>query len=139
LPDPFLMPRGKGMVITPRPGVAAVVELAIAPTGEVEGLLTGPENTPMAGVGLELVDMHGAIIARTMTEYDGFFLFDRVAYGRYGLRLTDESAGALSLPRELSASVELGPARPIERLGTIRLRAASTLAQARAPPISGDP
>jgi hypothetical protein len=139
LPDPFLMPRGKGLVITPRPGVAAVIELAIAPTGEVEGVLTGPETTPMAGVGLELVDMRGAIIARTMSEYDGFFLFDRVAYGRYGLRLAVESAAALSLPRELSASIELGPARTIERLGTIRLRAASTLAQARAPPMSGEP
>lgn len=138
LPDPFLMPRS-GVVITPRPGVAAVLELAIAPTGEVEGLLTGPESTPLAGVGLELVDERGALAGRTMSEYDGFFLFDRVVYGRYRLQLAESSAEALGLPRDLAASIELGPARTIERLGTIRLRAASTLAQARAPPASAEP
>jgi len=45
LPDPFLVMRGKGVVVTPRPGVPAVIELAVAPTGEVEGTLLAPEGT----------------------------------------------------------------------------------------------
>jgi hypothetical protein len=134
LPDPFLVARGKGMVITPRPGVAAAIELAITPTGEVEGLVTGPEDTPLAGVELELVDRGGEVAARAMTEYDGFFLFDRVAYGSYRLQLAPESAAALGLTLDLAAPVELGPQQTVERLGTVRLSAGTRLAQARGPP-----
>lgn len=139
LPDPFLMPRGKGMVVTPRPGVPAVIELAVAPTGEVEGTIVGQDDAPKPGVELELVDESGAVAARAMSEYDGFFLFDRVAYGRYRLQLTADSAAALNVPADLATSIELGPQRTLERVGTLRLRAPSTLAQARAPPMAGAP
>ena len=134
LPDPFLTPRGRGVVVTPRPGVAAVVELAVAPTGEVEGVLHGPEGTPLAGAGLELVDASGQAVARAMTEYDGFFLFDRVVYGRYRLQLSPEAQAALGVAPDLATQVELGPDKTVERLGTIRLRAATTIAQTTGPP-----
>ncbi len=134
LPDPFLVARGRGVVMTPRPGVAAVIELAVTPTGEVEGLLIGPEETPLAGVGLELVDAAGQIGGRAMSEYDGFFLFDRIAYGDYRLRLADDSAAALGMAADLEVTVSLNPERALERLGTVRLRPPATLAQARAPP-----
>jgi len=135
LPDPFLTPRGRGVVVTPRPGVAAVVELVVAPTGEVEGMLNGPEGTPLAGAGLELVDGGGQVVARAMTEYDGFFLFDRVVYGRYRLQLSPEAQAALGAAPDLATQVELGPEKTVERLGTIRLRAAITIAQATGPPV----
>jgi len=134
LPDPFLTPRGRGMVVTPRPGVAAVVELAVAPTGEVEGVLNGPEGTPLAGAGLELVDTGGQVVARAMTEYDGFFLFDRVVYGRYRLQLSEDSSAVLGVVPDLATSIELGPEMTVGRLGTIRLRPATVVAQARGPP-----
>ena len=105
-------------------------ELAVAPTGEVEGVINGPEGTPMPGVQLELVDGTGQVVARTMSEYDGFFLFDRVAYGRYRLQLAAETQAALGAAPGLVPQVELGPNRLIERLGTIRLRSATTVAQA---------
>src|SRR5690606_15552301 len=108
LPDPFLVPRGKGVVITPRPGVAARTELAITPTGEVEGLLHSPEGTPAAGVELELVDAAGDVAARTMSEFDGFFLFDRVAYGRYRLQLAPASQAALGAAADLAPAVAVG-------------------------------
>jgi hypothetical protein len=134
LPDPFLTPRGRGVVVTPRPGVAAVVELAVAPTGEVEGVLSGPEGTPLAGAGLQLIDGSGQVVARAMTEFDGFFLFDRVVYGRYRLQLSPEAQAALGAAPDLATQVELGPKKTVERLGTIRLRAATTIAQAAGPP-----
>jgi hypothetical protein len=139
LSDPFWTPRGKGMVVTPRPGVAAVIELAVAPTGEVEGLLNGPEDTPLAGARLELVDAAGQVVARAMTEYDGFFLFDRVVYGRYRLQLAPDTQAALGAAPELAPLVELGPDKTLARLGTIRLRAATTIAQARGPPQESSP
>lgn len=141
LPDPFLVPRGKGVVVTPRPGVAAVVEIAVSPTGEVEGLLTSPEGTSLAGVELELVDTQGAVAADTLSEYDGFFLFERVIYGRYSLRIADGSARALglTLASGVAQSVEIGPDNATERLGTLQLRPALTVAQAASPPGGASP
>lgn len=139
LPDPFLLAR-QGLVVTPRPGVPAVIELAVSPTGEVEGVLNSPENTPLAGVRLELLDERGAVAARAMTEYDGFFLFDRVVYGRYRLQLSADSEKALglSLPMDGARWIEIGPSRTVERLGTLQLHApATTVAQARGPPAGG--
>lgn len=141
LPDPFLVPRGKGMVVTPRPGVPAVVELAVSPTGEVEGVLVSPEGAPLAGVALELVAENGETAAAALTEYDGFFLFERVVYGRYGLRLSIDSERALelTLPPELASSIEIGAEVTTERLGTLKLRPALTIARARGPPAGGSP
>ena len=121
------------MVITPRPGVPARIELAISPTGEVEGTIEGPEGRALAGVELELVDVDGQVAAKTMSEYDGFFLFDRVAYGRYRLQLAPDSQAALDVAPDLAGGIVLGPETTIARLGMIRLRTATTIAQAPAP------
>ncbi|MGV3554592.1 MAG: carboxypeptidase regulatory-like domain-containing protein [Croceibacterium sp.] len=122
LPDPFLVPVGKGMVMIPRPGIAAKLEIAVSPTGEVEGVLHGLEDTPRAGVELELVDARGRVAASALTEYDGFFLFDRVAYGTYRLRLAESSARALGAAADLGLSASLGPSETLVRLGVTRVR-----------------
>ena len=137
LPDPFLMPSGKGLVVTPRPGVAAVVELAVAPTGEVEGEIISSDDRPLAGVELVLVAPDGHVAARAMSEYDGFFLFDRVPYGRYKLKLSSSSEQVLGAMGELASDIALGSDQPVERLGTIRLLPTTIVAQARGPPAGG--
>lgn len=141
LTDPFLVARSKGVVVTPRPGVAAVIELAVSPTGEIEGMLASPEGTALAGVELELVDENGAVAAGTLSEFDGFFLFQRVVYGRYHLRLaaSSEQVLGLTLANDMSLDVEIGPSSPTGRLGTLRLRPALTIAQARGPSAGGSP
>ena len=130
LEDPFLIARGKGVVVTPRPGVAAVVELAITPTGEVEGTLLALEGTAMPGAELELVAADGRVEARTRTEYDGFFLFDRVAFGNYRLRLSPDSERALGVLGELAGSVELSQHKTLNRVGTLKLRLPQAIAAA---------
>jgi hypothetical protein len=139
LSDPFLVPRGKGLVVTPRPGVATVVELAVSPTGEVEGEILSAEARPVPGVELELIGADGEVAARVMTEYDGFFLFERVPYGRYRLKMASSSEQVLGPVGDLAASIELGPDKPVERVGTIRLRERTVVAQARGPPSGGSP
>jgi hypothetical protein len=139
LPDPFLVPRGKGLVVTPRPGVPAVIELAISPTGEVEGELVAPDDKPVAGVELELIGPNGVVVARTMSEYDGFFLFERVPYGRYKLKMSAGSEQVLGPAGDLATEIELGPQQTVERLGTIRLQQATVIARARGPPSGGSP
>jgi hypothetical protein len=137
LPDPFLGPRGTGLVVTPRPGVAAVVELAVSPTGEVEGEIVSPDGDLLAGVELELVGSDGLVAVRAMTEFDGFFLFERVPYGRYKLRMSSASEQVLGPAGELAGGIEIGPDLAVARVGTIRLRQTSVVAQARGPPAGG--
>jgi hypothetical protein len=134
LPDPFLITRGKGVVVTPRPGVPVVIELAVSPTGEVEGSLLAPEGTPLAGVALELVGSDGAVAGGTRSEYDGFFLFEKVPYGEYRLRLSSDSEKVLGVQGELAAGIELSGGETVARIGTIKLRAPTRVASAGSSP-----
>ncbi|MDZ4308470.1 carboxypeptidase-like regulatory domain-containing protein [Allopontixanthobacter sp.] len=130
LGDPFLAPATKGIVVVPRPGVAAIIELPVAPSGEVEGTLQTPSGTDLAGVVLELLNARGAVVAATMSEYDGFFLFERVPYGKYRLRVAVESARALPIPAGIDVPVELARGKDIARMGIVRLvYGKSTVAQ----------
>lgn len=101
LEDPFLAPTTKGIVVTPRPGVAAQIELAVSPTGEVEGSLLSTSGTQQSGVRLHLIDDRGAVAAETVSEFDGFFLFQRVPYGQYRLQIAPEAAAALKVHTSL--------------------------------------
>lgn len=121
LGDPYLAPATKGIVVIPRPGVATVIELPISPSGEVEGILQSPSGADLPGVILELLDMRGRLVAATMSEFDGFFLFERVPYGRYRLRVAADSARALSVGTRIENPVELGRGKDIARMGIIRL------------------
>ena len=139
LPDPFLVPVGKGLVMTPRPGIAAELLIAVSPTGEVEGVIHGLEDTPRAGVELELVDGAGRVVASTLTEYDGFFLFDRVAYGTYRLRLAASSASALGTAQELGQTAALSPQQTLVRMGVMRLQASTIAGLEVVPGLGGSP
>ena len=46
------------------------------------------------GVDLELVDAAGKVVGTARTDFDGFFLFERVAYGTYTLRVSSELGGS---------------------------------------------
>jgi hypothetical protein len=121
------------MVVTPRPGVTAQVSLPLAPTGEIEGSLLGPDGEPRGGIGIELVDAGGVVVLRGQSDFDGYLFFDSVPYGSYRLRLTAVSAAALGARPELTASLRIDRATPSLRLGHLRivaLPAAPDLAKA---------
>ncbi|WP_298306448.1 carboxypeptidase-like regulatory domain-containing protein [uncultured Erythrobacter sp.] len=126
LEDPFLAPSTKGIVVTPRPGVAAQIELAVSPTGEVEGSLRNASGLEQSGVRLQLIDERGAVAAETVSEFDGFFLFQRVPYGKYSLKVSDEAAQALEIKPALSLkdgrdTFTLDRDEDVIRFGTIKL------------------
>lgn len=121
LGDPYLAPSTKGIVVIPRPGIAAIIELPISPSGEVEGTLQSPVGAELPGVVLELIDARGTLVASTMSEFDGFFLFERVPYGTYRLRVAADSARALSAATAIEAPVHLGRGSDLARLGIVRL------------------
>jgi hypothetical protein len=139
LPDPFLVPVKKGIVVTPRAGVAAKLEIPVAPTGEVEGEIHGLEDTPSAGVEVELVDLAGKVIASTLSEYDGYFLIERVPYGTYRLQISAGAARALGTARELGRSVVLSKDKSQVELGVMRLRASQVAGLQTGPPAGSSP
>jgi hypothetical protein len=120
LADPMLVPKKALQVVVPRPGVPAEVEIGLIGGGDVEGALVKSGGNGFEGVDLELVDASGKAIAKTRTDYDGFFLFERVAYGSYTIRVARDSAEAAKISPELGTHFEITPAKSIIRLGTIR-------------------
>jgi len=149
LPDPYVQPALPGVVVTPRPGVATRVALPMTQAGEIEGVAMRDGGNPVEGLSLELVDAEGRVRATTLTEFDGYFLFESVAYGRYTVRMAKASAAALRLDAAMVLSAVPGKATPRVKLGTVKLRplsrdVAATEAveeggkSARGPPMEGD-
>ncbi|MBJ7502065.1 MAG: carboxypeptidase regulatory-like domain-containing protein [Sphingopyxis sp.] len=122
LPDPYVQPALPGVVVSPRPGVATRVALPMVAAGEIEGTLRRDGGNPVEGLGVELVDAEGRVRATTLTEFDGYFLFEGVAYGRYTVRPGKVSAAALRLDGTFAISAVPGKATPRVRLGTLVLK-----------------
>ena len=119
LPDPLIQPSTPGMVVTPRPGIAAIVDLPLVSAGEVDGVLVRAGGNSIEGVDLELVDRAGNVIARTRSDFDGFFLFESVPYGKYSVRITTLSAQAAQLSSALSGTVVVNGEAPSCHMGTV--------------------
>jgi hypothetical protein len=139
LPDPFLIPVTRGVVITPRAGVAAKLEIAVAPTGEVEGEIHGFEDTARAGIQLELIDQAGRVAATALSEFDGYFMFERVPYGSYRLQVSAAAAQALGAARELGKPAVLSKDKSVVELGVVRLRASQIAVSGAGPPPGSSP
>ncbi|QDP19566.1 MSCRAMM family protein [Sphingomonas xanthus] len=130
LANPAFTPKKALQLVVPRPGIAARLEIGLVGAGDIEGLLVQHDGRGFEGLDIELVDASGAAVATQRTDYDGFFLFERVAYGSYTLRLTPDSARVTSMPTSLGQVAEIGPLRSVVRLGAIRLVQSSSIAMA---------
>ena len=132
LADPMLVPKKALQVIVPRPGVPAEVQIGLVGGGDVEGALVKNGGIGFAGVDLELVDTAGKVVGRTRTDYDGFFLFERVAYGAYTIRVSADSAAAAKIAVDLGIRFVVSADKSVVRLGTIQATPNAHLAQAAA-------
>ncbi|MFM2301834.1 MAG: hypothetical protein RLZZ84_1570 [Pseudomonadota bacterium] len=132
LPDPLLRPKGRGLVVVPRPGVHANLMLPLAPTGEIELVLVGADGEPGGGASIELTDLAGRVLQRAASEFDGYVLFDAVPYGDYRLQLTAATAAAQGLRPVLAANIRIDRAHPSARLGRVRLELAPLPSQVAA-------
>ena len=148
LPDPYVQPALPGVVVAPRPGVATRVALPMVAAGEIEGIFRRDGGNVLEGLRVELVDAEGRVRAATLTEFDGYFLFEGVAYGRYTVRPAKAAAAALRLDSAFAIGAAPGKAAPRVRLGALVLQplrreiaaggAASGINSARGPPGEGD-
>jgi hypothetical protein len=130
LDDPMLVPKRALQVVVPRPGVAADVAIPLVGGGDVEGALIKSGELGFEGVDLELVDGMGKVAGTARTDFDGFFLFERVAYGEYRLRVSAASAGAAAIVPDLGVSLKVTTEHSIVRLGPIQARLQPRIAAA---------
>lgn len=138
LPDPYVQPALPGVVVSPRPGVATRIALPMAAAGEIEGTIRRDGGNPIEGLGLELVDAEGRLRATTLTEFDGYFLFESVAYGLYTVRVSKASAAVLRLDGAFAIDAAPGKAGPRVRLGTLALKPLRREAAVRGAAVAGD-
>ncbi|MEP3225288.1 MAG: carboxypeptidase regulatory-like domain-containing protein [Parasphingorhabdus sp.] len=129
LPDPYVQPALPGVVITPRPGVAATVELPLVSAGEVEGTLLRKGGGVLAGVGLELLDVEGRVTHQTQSEFDGFFLFEGVPYGAYNLKIQELSAQAIGMAPALNIRAVVDDDNQVAKLGAVVAQSDAILAK----------
>ena len=134
LADPMLVPKKALQVVVPRPGVAAEVQIGLVGGGDVEGALVKNGGQGFEGVDLELVDANGKVVGRTRTDFDGFFLFERVAYGSYTIRVSKDSATAAKIAVELGVHFVVSPDKSIVRIGTVHAVAQAHLVEAASAP-----
>lgn len=119
LPDPLVQPATSGVVVTPRPGIAVAIDLPLVSAGDVDGTLVRAGGGRFEGVELELVNVEGRAVARTRSDFDGFFLFESVPYGRYTVRIAQVSASAARVSPMLGGVAIVSGAAPSVHLGTI--------------------
>ncbi len=128
LPDPYVRPALPGVVVTPRPGIAATVELPLVSAGEVEGTLVRKGGGALAGVGLELLDGAGRVTHETQSEFDGFFLFEGVPYGSYELRIQKLSAQAIAVSPIVNIRAVVDDDNQVAKLGVVVAAADAVMA-----------
>jgi hypothetical protein len=119
LDDHNLVPKKALQVVVPRPGVPVEVEIGLVGGGEIEGAIVKSGGIGFEGLALELVDENGRVAATTRTDYDGYFLFERVAYGRYTVQVARASALAAKILPNLNAKAEVTEDRSTARMGSI--------------------
>lgn len=119
LEDPSLVPRKALQVAVPRPGVPAEVEIGLVGGGDIEGAVVKSGGMGFEGLKLELLDAAGKVVATAASDYDGYFLFERVPYGRYSVRVAAESAAAAKILPQLNAIAEVSEGKSVARIGAI--------------------
>jgi hypothetical protein len=90
--------------------------------GEIEGVAMRDGGNAIEGLAFELVDAEGRVRATTLSEFDGYFLFESVAYGRYTVRVATASAAAVRVDAAFAVTAAPGRAVPRVRLGTLVLK-----------------
>ena len=91
LPDYTYVRTDEGFSVTGRPGLLQFADIPVVRSGEIDGTVylnkTSGEEIPLAYVTLHLVNQQDEIVASTKSEYDGFYLFDKILPGEYSLNI----------------------------------------------------
>ena len=113
LEDPFWMPTFKGNSISPRPGETRRFDFPVVTTGEIDGTVyrrgEDSSNIPLTNSEIILFDNSGNEVQRTISEYDGFYLFDKIIPGEYSVKIIGKNDNSGQPPAGAVAKVTIGP------------------------------
>jgi len=117
LNDFTLRPARAGERVVPRPGEVRSLSLPLRPTGSLEAeivLQIGDERIGRAGVFVALFDEAGREVARSLTDFAGFVLFEGLPFGTDRVEAAGQSAKGLALSRDKpdAATTLLIPTEP---------------------------
>ncbi len=112
LEDPSWEASLPGQSIVPRAGHVEQVDIPVTATGEIDGTLSlrrlDGTVRELSHAPLQLVDRNNQVVSETRSEYDGFYLFEKVPPGEYHVRLelefekTLRSKGTAPVPVTIS-------------------------------------
>jgi len=105
LTDFTLRPARPGDRLMLRPGEVRHLAVPLRPTGSIEVqvvLVAGDQRTPRSGVPVVLRDAAGREAARAVTDFDGFALFEGLAFGTYRAEVAGQVTAALAVSRTAS-------------------------------------
>lgn len=105
--DPFLMPRAKVYELQTHAGSDVSIDVAVVMTGDIEGHIVSGTSGQVAaarGVIVTLHDAEGREVARTRSEFDGFYSFTGVPGGDYEVRVSTNGGQT-----ELAQPITLDP------------------------------
>ncbi len=114
LPDPLWMPYEDGYSVVGRPGSITEVDFLLAMTSDIDGTVYARTvqdgqnfESTLSSVLVELVDAQGQVVKSVSSEFDGFFIFEKVLPGKYSLRVSAADLKKMSLVQENAVAVDI--------------------------------
>ncbi len=107
--DPFMLPANEGYSLTPRAGAMESLDIPVVYSGEIEGVLYHENGKPIVHTKLQLKDKHKAVVAETISEFDGYYLFTDLRPGEYDIFVDEHKLETKQLGYNTQAKVTLSP------------------------------
>jgi hypothetical protein len=115
LDDPLWYPSVEGYNVIGRAGVTTEVAFPVIRTYELDGSVylkdsggdvnSGPET--VSGLTIYLLDEKSKRVAEVTSEFDGYFMFEKIKPGKYFLVVSDEQLKPLDLKQESIPEVNI--------------------------------
>ncbi len=113
LQDPYLIPALQAVRAVGHPGAHLALEFPVTYSGDIEGTVfaqTPAGRTTLRNVGLELLDLKQRTIQTTVSEFDGYYLFQGIPPGWYEVHVVESSLTR----RNLRPTPPLAAAVPVD-------------------------
>jgi hypothetical protein len=110
LDDPYWYPRNEGYSYLSRPGIIDKLPFPILITSEADGYVhyvKNGEEKEVSGLKIHLIDESGNKAAEVKSEYDGYFIFERIIPGKYFVIADEEELKSLKVTQKVSTKVDI--------------------------------
>jgi len=107
LDDPLWYPTKEGYSVVSRPGLTTEIGFPVVRTAEVDGVvyiesrIEGGDDGTISGLTVFLIDDKGSKVGEAISEFDGYFMFERVVPGRYFLHASETQLKDLGITQAI--------------------------------------